>query len=136
MLGVLSFAVQGFLILTQDYHMFYEPFSLIFVLYEIVLSIGIWGFIVFFMGMAARHWNRPSRALSYANEAVLPFFLFHQTVILSIGWFVIRWDLHLVWKLIIVTVASFAVTILLYEGLVRRFNIVRFFFGMRPKPKQ
>ena len=134
-LGIVSFAVQGFLILAQDYRMFNEPFSLIFVLYEIVLSIGIWGLIVFLMSMAANHWNRPSRALAYANEAVLPFFLFHQTVILSIGWFAIRWDMHLAWKLIIVTVLSFAGTMILYEALVRRFSIVRFFFGMRPKKK-
>jgi glucan biosynthesis protein C len=134
-LGIVSFAAQGFLILAQDYQMFYEPFSLTFVLYEIILSIGIWGLIVFLMSMGAKHWNRPSRALAYANEAVLPFFLFHQTVILSIGWFVIQWDLHLAWKLLIVTVLSFAGTMILYEALVRRFNVVRFFFGMRPKKK-
>jgi len=113
--------------------MFREPFSLTFVIYEVVLSIGIWGLIVFLMSLAAKRWNRPSRLLSYANEAVLPFFLFHQTVILSIGWFVIQWDLHLAWKLIVVTVTSFVVTLGLYEMLVRRFNIVRFFFGMRPR---
>ena len=134
-LGIVSFATQGFFMLVQDYQMFNEPFSLVFVLYEIVLSIGIWGTIVFLMSMAAKHWNRPSRALSYTNEAVLPFFLFHQTVILGIGWFVIQWDMHLVWKLIIVTVFSFTVTLILYEALVRRFNIVRFFFGMRPKTR-
>ena len=54
-------------------------------------------------------------------------------MILGIGWFVIQWDMHLVWKLIIVTVLSFACIMLLYEALVRRFNVVRFFFGMRPK---
>jgi len=132
-LGIVSFAAQGFLILTQDYRMFQEPFSLIFVVYEIVLSIGIWGFIVFLMSLATKRLNRPSPLLSYANEAVLPFYLFHQTVILSIGWFVIRWDLHLVWKLIIVTLASFIATMGLYEAFVRHSNVVRLVFGMRPK---
>ena len=135
MLGIASFSAQGFLILTQDYQMFNEPFSLMFVLYETILSIGIWGFIVFLMGIAAKHLNRPGKRLAYANEAVLPFYLFHQTVILSVGWFVIRWDLHLVWKLVIVILLSFVGTMFLYEALVRRFNIVRFFFGMRPKEK-
>ncbi|MFC2107860.1 acyltransferase family protein [Candidatus Bipolaricaulota bacterium] len=134
-LGIASFAVQGFLIMTQGYQMYYEPFSLVFVLYEIAMSIGIWGCIVFLMGMAKTHWDRPGKLLSYANEAVLPFYLLHQTVILGIGWFVIQWDMHLVWKLIIVTLSSFAVIMMLYEALVRRFNIVRFFFGMRPKKK-
>jgi len=132
-LGIVSFAVQGLLVMILNYRMFREPFSVTFVIYEVVLCIGIWGLIVFLMSLAAKHWNKPSRTLAYANEAVLPFFLFHQTVILSIGWFVIPCDLHLIWKLIIVTAAAFAVTLGLYEVLVRRFNIVRFFFGMRPR---
>jgi len=134
-LGIGSFAVQGFFLMAQDYQMFREPFSLTFVLYELALSIGIWGLIVFLMSIAATHWNKPSKLLSYANEAVLPFFLFHQTVILSIGWFVIQWDMHLALKLILVTAASFAVTLGLYELLVRHLNVVRFLFGMRPKKK-
>jgi len=134
-LGILGFSVQGFFLMAQDYQMFHEAFSLQLVLYEIGMSIGIWGWIVFLMGTATKHWNRPGKFLSYANEAVLPFYLLHQTVILGIGWFVIQWDIHLVWKLIIVTVLSFAGIMLLYEAFVRRFNVVRFFFGMRPKKK-
>ncbi len=134
-LGIVSFAVQGFLLMAQNYQMFNEPFSLVFVIYEVTLSVGIWGLIVFLMSLAAKHWNKPGKALSYANEAVLPFFLFHQTVILSIGWFVIQWDLHLAWKLMVVTVASFAVTLGLYEVLVRRFNAVRLLFGMRRRKR-
>ena len=134
-LGILGFSVQGFLIMTQGYQMCCEPFSLVFVLYEIAMSIGIWGCIVFLMGMAKKHWDRPGRLLSYANEAVLPFYLLHQTVILGIGWFIIQWDMHLVWKLLIVTVSSFAGIMVVYELLVRHFNILRFFFGMRPKKK-
>ena len=134
-LGLLSFAAQGFFIMVMSYQMFDEPFSLTFVLYQIILTIGIWGFIVFLMSLASKRWSKPSRLLTYANEAVLPFFIFHQTVILSVGWFVIRWRLHLVWKLCIVTVVSFAVTILLYELLVRRWNVVRFLFGMKPRKK-
>jgi len=132
-LGIVSFAIQGFLIMMLRYQMFYERFSVKFVIYEVVLSIGIWGFFVFLMGMASKHLNRPSKFLSYANEAVLPFYLFHQTVILGIGWFVIRWNLGVWSKLVIVTVTSFAATILLYDVFVRHSNVMRFFFGMRPK---
>ena len=131
--GVVSFGAQGFLILTQGYRMFYEPFSMVFVLYEAILSIGIWGFVVFLMGIAGKRLNRPSKLLSYANEAVLPFYLFHQTVILGIAWFVIRWNLGILPKAMIVIVTSFAATLILYDAFVRNSNVLRFFFGMRPK---
>jgi len=132
-LGIVSFAAQGFLILTQEYRMFYEPFSMVFVLYEVILSIGIWGFVVFLMGWARKRLNRPSGFLSYANEAVLPFYLFHQTVILGIGWFVIRWNLGILPKALIVIVTSFAATLILYDAFVKNSNVLRFFFGMRPR---
>ena len=38
-------------------------------------------------------------------------------------------------KFLIIAVVSFALIMVLYELLVRRFNVVRFFFGMRPKKK-
>ena len=132
-LGIVSFAVQGFLIMMANYDMFYERFSLTFVIYEVILSIGIWGFFVFLMGMATKHLDKPSRFLAYANEAVLPFYLFHQTAILGIGWYVIRWNMGIWPKLIIVTVTSFAATLLLYDVFVRHSNVMRFFFGMRPR---
>jgi hypothetical protein len=58
-----------------------------------------------------------------------------QTVILVVGFFVIRWNLGIVSKLLIVTAISFPLILVLYELLVRRFNAIRFFFGMRPKEK-
>jgi hypothetical protein len=71
--------------------------------------------------------------LAYGNEAVLPFYLFHQTVILVVGFFVIPWNMGILLKLLIIAAISFPLILALYELLVRRFNVVRFFFGMRPK---
>ena len=39
------------------------------------------------------------------------------------------------WVFLIIAVVSFALIMAIYEVLIRRFNIVRFFFGMRPKKK-
>jgi len=38
-------------------------------------------------------------------------------------------------KYLIIVVVSFALIMGIYELFIRRFNIVRFFFGMRPKKK-
>ena len=110
-----------------------EPFSLIYVLYQIVWSIASWSAVVFMLSLGARYLNFNNKALAYANEAVLPFYLLHQTVILCVGWFVIPWNIGILPKFLIIVVVSFALIMALYELLIRRFNIVRFFFGMRPK---
>jgi glucan biosynthesis protein C len=88
------------------------------------------------MSVAAKRLNRPSRSLSYANEAVLPFYIFHQTVILSIGWFAIQRNMSILPKFLIITVTSFAATMILYEALVRHVGIMRFLFGMRPRKRE
>jgi surface polysaccharide O-acyltransferase-like enzyme len=85
------------------------------------------------LSIGARYLNHNHKVLAYANEAVLPFYLFHQTVILAVGFFVIRWNLGILPKLLIVTAVSFPLTLALYELLARRLNTIRFFFGMRPK---
>ena len=110
-----------------------EPFSLLFVLFQIGWSITSWSAVVFVLNMGARYLDTKHKFLAYSNEAVLPFYLFHQTIILCVGWYVISWDIRILIKLLIIGVASFSFIMLLYELFVRRFNIVRFFFGMRPK---
>jgi len=97
------------------------------------MSIGRCSWIFFVLSLGAKHLNFESKVLTYGSEAVLPFYILHQTIILCIGWFVIRWDIGILPKYMIISVASFALIMVLYEALVRRFKVVRFFFGMRPK---
>jgi len=132
-LGIVGFAGMGMFILALDYSMFDSSFSLQFVLYQAIVGVGTWGFIVFLMSMAAKHLKRSSKFLAYCNEAVLPFYIFHQTVILGIGWFVIRWNMGVFPKALIIIVTSFAATLILYDVFVRNSSVLRFFFGMRPK---
>jgi hypothetical protein len=108
---------------------------LIYVLYQVIWSISSWSAVVFVLSMGARYLNANHRMLAYANEAVLPFYLFHQTVILLVGFFVVRWKLGILAKLLIVAAISFPLILILYELLVRRLNAVRFLFGMKPKEK-
>jgi len=74
--------------------------------------------------------------LDYTNEAVLPFYILHQTVILAVGYFVLQWAIPDVLEWAVVVVISFAIIMALYECLVRRFNLMRFLFGMKPLKKQ
>jgi len=136
-LWIVGFAGAGLLVSVFDYNPYpgKEPFSLVFVLFQITWSITSWSAVVFVLSIGARYLNTNHKFLAYGNEAVLPFYLFHQTIILCVGWYVIRWDMGILFKLLIIAVVSFPLIMILYELFVRRFNIVRFFFGMRPKKK-
>ena len=136
-LWIVGFAVVGLLVLVLGYDPYpgKEPFSFVFVLFQIAWTITSWSAVVFVLNIGARYLNKNQKILAYCNEAVLPFYLFHQTIILCVGWYVIHWDMGILIKLLIIAVVSFLLIMILYEMFVRRFNIVRFFFGMRPNPK-
>jgi len=83
------------------------------------------------LGFAMRHLTRATAFLKYANEAVLPFYILHQTVLLVVGYFVVQWTIPPLAKWMVILVTSFAVIMVLYEYAVRRINFVRFLFGMK-----
>ena len=49
-----------------------------------------WACLIAICGFASRHLRFSNRFLKYANDAVLPFYILHQTVILAIGFHVIQ----------------------------------------------
>ena len=132
-----GFSAVGFFVFVFGYDPYpgKEPFSLLFVFYQIAWSVASWSAVVFVLYIGDRYLNTNHKFLVYGNEAVLPFYLLHQTIILCVGWYVIRWDMGIPLKLLIIAVVSFPLIMILYEFFVKRFNVVRFFFGMRPKKK-
>jgi hypothetical protein len=73
------------------------------------------------------------RVERYANEAVLPFYILHQTVIVTIAFYVVQWNSSLPLKFFVIVVTATAITLLLYEVAVKRTKATRFLFGMKPR---
>ncbi len=100
-----------------------------------ILGVSSWCWILAFLGFGFKHLTRSRPILSYANEAVLPFYILHQTVLLTVGYFVIQWDIPDLLKWAIILVISFPLVMAVYEFGVRRFNVMRFLFGMKALPQ-
>ncbi len=90
-----------------------------------------WAWVVAWLGFAHAHLNFSHPVLRYANEAAYPFYILHQTVLVVLGWFVVRWALGVGMKWTGISVAGAAVTLALYEVLVRRNRLLRFLFGLK-----
>ena len=72
-----------------------------------------------------------ARVERYANDAVLPFYLLHQTVIVAIGYYVVPWHTSALLKFLIISLTALAITLLLYEVVIKRTRLTRFLFGMK-----
>jgi glucan biosynthesis protein C len=98
-----------------------------------IRALGSWCCIVAILGFGRKHLNFSTPFLRYANEAVLPFYILHQTVILSVGYFIVQCAIPDLLKWLIVLPVSFVLIMALYEFLVRRLNVLRMLSGMKPK---
>jgi hypothetical protein len=83
------------------------------------------------IGYARTLLNRSSPFLRYATEAVYPFYILHQTVILVTGWWIIHWESPVAVKFAAAVAGCFSITLLLHEG-IRRVPLLRPLFGLRP----
>jgi len=130
--GVVMFLALLVVALTQGDPVFDTPvYSVFFALF----SLFSWCFVLAILGFGMQHLTANTPFLRYANEAVLPFYILHQTVIISVGFFVVRWAIPDLAKFAIIATSSFAIIMLLYEFLIRRLNLLRFLFGMKLRPK-
>lgn len=108
-----------------------ETISLNLILAVVMRVFGGWICVLAILGLGAQYLTAPTSKLAYANEAVLPFYIFHQTVLLAVGYFVLQWGLPDAIEWAVIAAISFAVIMALYEFAVRRFNVMRFLFGMK-----
>ena len=94
-------------------------------------GLNTWAWLLTFLGFAIHHLNFSNNFLKYANEAVLPFYILHQTVIVTVGYFIRDWQLAVFPKYLFLTAVSFTIIMLLYEFVAKRIGVLRFLFGMK-----
>ncbi len=93
-------------------------------------TVSSWCFILTILGLGMKYLSGTGRFLRYTTEAVLPFYMLHQPIILLIAFWVVQLQIPILVKYLIIVILSFAGIMLLYEGL-RRVGVLRFLFGMK-----
>ncbi len=109
----------------------FPDFSLPSILFALLRNFTTCCWVFALLGLGRRYLNRDNKALRYAAEASLPFYILHQTVIVAIGYYVIQWNMGVAAKFLIIAAMSLAGSLLLYELVVRRTRLTRFLFGMK-----
>lgn len=107
-------------------------YSLEYILYQLLRGCDSWFWVVALVGLGRRYLNFNLQLLQYASVASYPFYLLHQTVLVTIGFYVVRWNAGVMEKFWVISTASLITTIVIYELLIRRNNVTRFLFGLKP----
>ncbi|MEO1216563.1 MAG: acyltransferase family protein [Bacteroidota bacterium] len=96
-----------------------------------VLNIWLWILAIF--GYGAKYLNKKSPLLTYANQAVYPFYILHQTITVILAYQLMGLDWGLGPKFLLLSLGTFGFSFLIYEYIIRRIPFLGPLFGLKNK---
>lgn len=110
-----------------------QGYSLGYILYQMLRGFNSWLWVIVIIGLARKYLNFSNKLLVYLNEASYPIFLLHQTILVPTAFYVVQLNITIIEKFILISTISLTTTIIVYDLLIKRSNILRFFFGLKQK---
>jgi glucan biosynthesis protein C len=103
-------------------------------LFDALKPLIAWSWVFALMGYGKQYLNRKLSILNYLNQAVYPFYILHQTVIVVLVYYFVQLPNESILSKYMYTIGTtFFITVLTYHLLVRPYALTRFLFGMKPK---
>jgi hypothetical protein len=100
---------------------------------EVAGALVTWCWIIFIVAMGMKYLNKESNYRQPLNEAVLPFYILHQTVLLLIGFVVVQWNWSNWGKFGFIAASALFIILAIYVLVIKPFNFGRYLFGMTKK---
>jgi len=99
-------------------------------IYEFIKILNMWSWIIAIFGFAGQYLNKESSIIKVRNEAVYPFYIFHQVITITIGFYLMTSPLSIHWKFIIMVAGTFSGAWILTE-IVKKIKPLRPLFGLK-----
>lgn len=125
MLGILSFGCWLLPIFSSNDSIWLESSR------ALIKVVNCWSWILVLFGYAAHYLNRRSTTLTFANQAVYPFYILHQTITVSLGFYIKDLDWPFGSKAFFLVGGTFIISWVLYECFIRRIAFLRPLFGLK-----
>jgi peptidoglycan/LPS O-acetylase OafA/YrhL len=106
-------------------------YSLPYMAYQSLRGFNGWCWVIALLSLARSHLNFNNNLLKYASQASYPFYIFHQTFVVAIGFYVVQWNLDLPQKFTIISTSSLVFTFVFYDFVIKRINLIRLCFGLK-----
>ena len=129
-LGVLSFSL---LVLRWT---FLEDTIVVHFTEAFLKSLNLWAWILFILAFASEKLNRPSKNLTYANRAVYPFYILHQTITLGIGYYLMAYDWSWELKALVMIAGTFLLSWIIYAFIILPLPFLHPVFGLKKYPSK
>ena len=99
----------------------------------LVCTLVSWSGLLVLVGYASEYCKQTPKWLISANELIYPFYIFHQTIIVVLAFYIVQWDEGTAFKSLILLFASLMVCGFLCYFVIKPFDIIRYLFGLKSK---
>lgn len=106
-------------------------YSLAYELGQLLFSITSWSLILLALWFGMRVLNVDKAFIRYANGAIVPFYVLHYLLISVLTFLVLRWEMPMAVRFVVVTTLALMTTLLVYNLFIRRIGVLRWLFGMK-----
>lgn len=103
--------------------------------YLALTPVTAWAWVLTAIGYGKKYLNKPHKSLEYLNQAVYPFYILHQTVIVIVVYYVVQTQESILSKYLFTTIVSLIISMTILHVFIRPYGVMRFLFGMKPKQK-
>jgi glucans biosynthesis protein C len=103
----------------------------ILILNGILKTTIVWCVILGICGFAKHHLNFNNSFVNYANKAVYPFYILHQTITVTLGFYLAESPMNANLKFLILVLGTFGFSWLIYHFLIRPFGVMKLLFGVK-----
>lgn len=99
--------------------------------YQLAIESVAW--VITVLAFGNKHLDRSSKTLAYLSEAAYPVYIMHMIFLAAGSWLIFPLAVAVQLKFILVLLFTFAGCFAFYEFIVRRLNLMRVLFGLKPK---
>ena len=122
----------AFLVFIPWYANMYLPWkSYSWYYYDAESILMAWFIICSLIGYGAKYLNRSNKFLKYTNNALYPFYILHQTVIVIIGYYIVQQGWSIGIKYLLLNIGTLCISLTLYEFVIRRTALTCLVFGVK-----
>jgi len=92
-----------------------------------------WAWVLTCIGYGKKNLNREHPVLAYLNEAVYPFYILHQTVIVVLAYYVVKAPDEVGIKYVFIVLVTLGICMAVFHHFIRPYGVMRWLFGMKKK---
>ncbi|MEM8846027.1 MAG: acyltransferase family protein [Bacteroidota bacterium] len=113
--------------------LFLEDSTLIHFTEGFIKVVNLWSWILLLFALASQYLNKPSIQLSYANRAVYPFYILHQTITVLLAYYIMDFNWGFLAKASILILGTFGLSWMVYHFVILPIPLLHPLFGLKRK---